>query len=145
MTLEQLIPDLQVAVGPVILLSGIGLLMLSMTNRFGRVIDQSRRLIDLRRHGTPDDRRHCDAQLKLLWQRGQLLKKAISLAARSVLFACLMIIVLFAGRMFAVEIAIVVILLFVACFLSVIGAMIYFIRDINLSLLALGMELEIDE
>jgi len=35
-TLTQLIPVLQVAIGPVILISGVGLLLLSMTNRYGR-------------------------------------------------------------------------------------------------------------
>jgi len=39
-TVTELIPVLQVAIGPVVLISGIGLLILSMTNRFGRVIDR---------------------------------------------------------------------------------------------------------
>jgi hypothetical protein len=43
MTLQQLIPTLQVAIGPVILISGVGLLILSMTNRLGRTIDRSRK------------------------------------------------------------------------------------------------------
>ena len=38
----ELIPILQSAVGPVILISGVGLLLLSMTNRFGRVVDRAR-------------------------------------------------------------------------------------------------------
>lgn len=44
LTVTQLIPVLQVAIGPVVLISGIGLLILSMTNRFGRVIDRGRSL-----------------------------------------------------------------------------------------------------
>jgi len=42
--LQQLIPVIQTAVGPVILISGVGLLLLSMTNRFGRVLDRARLL-----------------------------------------------------------------------------------------------------
>ncbi|MFN9975717.1 MAG: DUF2721 domain-containing protein, partial [Phycisphaerae bacterium] len=34
-TVPDLIPVLQVAIGPVILISGVGLLLLSMTNRLG--------------------------------------------------------------------------------------------------------------
>jgi hypothetical protein len=34
-TLAELIPILQIAIGPVILISGVGLLLLSMTNRLG--------------------------------------------------------------------------------------------------------------
>jgi len=33
MSLESLIPNLQLAIGPVILISGVGLLLLCMTNR----------------------------------------------------------------------------------------------------------------
>jgi hypothetical protein len=44
MRLHELVPTIQLAIGPVILVSGVGLLLLSMTNRFGRVIDRSRQL-----------------------------------------------------------------------------------------------------
>ena len=44
LTLQQLIPVIQTAVGPVILISGVGLLLLSITNRFGRIVDRSRLL-----------------------------------------------------------------------------------------------------
>ena len=37
-SLEKIIPMLQVAIGPVILISGVGLLLLTMTNRLGRAI-----------------------------------------------------------------------------------------------------------
>jgi hypothetical protein len=40
--MKDVIPLLQIAIGPVILISGVGLLLLSMTNRFGRIIDRSR-------------------------------------------------------------------------------------------------------
>jgi len=39
---SELIPVLQVAIGPVILVSGVGLLLLTLTNRYGRTIDRSR-------------------------------------------------------------------------------------------------------
>ena len=35
---------LQVAIGPVILISGVGLLLLTMTNRLGRAIDRARQM-----------------------------------------------------------------------------------------------------
>ena len=35
-SLNQMFPVLQVAIGPVILISGVGLLLLTMTNRLGR-------------------------------------------------------------------------------------------------------------
>ena len=44
-TLEQIIPELRDAIGPVILISGVGRLLLTMTNRLGRAIDRARRKI----------------------------------------------------------------------------------------------------
>jgi hypothetical protein len=44
-SLEQIIPELQDAIGPVILISGVGLLLLTMTNRLGRAIDRARQKI----------------------------------------------------------------------------------------------------
>jgi hypothetical protein len=44
MTVEELIPVLQMAIWPVVLISGVGLLILSLTNRLGRVIDRGRGL-----------------------------------------------------------------------------------------------------
>ena len=45
-TLEtsQLVTVLQTAVGPVVVISGVGLLLLTMTNRLGRIVDRSRAL-----------------------------------------------------------------------------------------------------
>ena len=63
MLISQLLPTLQVAIGPVVLISGIGLLILSMTNRFGRVIDRgrilARELAEVRDAGPPPDSAHC--------------------------------------------------------------------------------------
>ena len=36
---------LQVAIGPVILISGVGLLLLTLTNRYGRTIDRARHIV----------------------------------------------------------------------------------------------------
>jgi len=44
-SLEQIIPELRDAVGPVILISGVGLLLLTFTNRLGRAIDRARQKI----------------------------------------------------------------------------------------------------
>ena len=56
MKLIDLIPTLQLAIGPVILISGIGLILLSMTNRYGRLLDRARRLTgDLHDSSEPDE------------------------------------------------------------------------------------------
>ena len=66
MTLAELVPVLQVAIGPVILVSGVGLLLLTMTNRLGRILDRTRLLVRERRAAGGDEGRLISAQLEIL-------------------------------------------------------------------------------
>jgi len=132
---------LQTAIGPVILISGIGMLLLTMSNRLGRVIDRSRLLAsELKRH--PDNQEPILAQLKILQFRAVLVKRAITLACVGVLLASILIITLFFTALFRLEDAWLISILFIGCMVSLIGSMVAFIRDVNQSLLALSLELE---
>lgn len=138
--LHDLIPSLQVAIGPVILVSGVGLLLLSMTNRLGRVIDRARELgVELRSEAGARER--VVRQLAILMKRAQVLRAAITLAILSVLLAAVLVITLFVAAVFALEAGMVVVGLFVGCLTALIGALISLLRDINLSLAALKLEL----
>jgi hypothetical protein len=138
-TLTQLIPVLQVAIGPVILISGVGLLLLSMTNRYGRTIDRSRELTRAR-GGSDADR--VEAQIAILWRRAQILRRAIFFGTLSVLFAAILIIVLFASALLQLEAGWLVALIFAACMLALIASLVDSIRDVNQSLIAVRLEIE---
>jgi len=140
MRLTELIPILQVSIGPVILISGVGLLLLSMTNRLGRAIDRSRLLAETRRKAPANELPRLSSQLEILSRRAQLIRSAIIYATVSVLLAAILIIALFLAALFQIEIGVVVILTFVACMSSLIVSLIYFIADVNLSLSALRVE-----
>lgn len=141
MRLHDLIPTIQVAVGPVILISGVGLLLLSMTNRLGRVIDRSRQLCEGIRRSTGAEAERIQAQLRILSRRGRLIRAAISLGSASVLLAALLVIGLFMSALFQWETAVIIAVLFIACLLSLIGSLAIFLRDINVSLQALDLEI----
>lgn len=143
MDLQHLIPILQVAVGPVILISGVGLLLLTMTNRFGRVIDRSRELVEQVRSGKGDRARN-EAQLKILWDRARLLRTAIYLAGASALLAASLVIVLFLGAMLSWNVAAAVGTLFVGCLAAICVSLLLFLRDLQRSLRALALELDIN-
>jgi hypothetical protein len=81
MSLANLVPTLQLAVGPVILISGVGLLLLSMTNRFGRIVDRSRLLVREFREAAAPDRERILAQLKVLARRARIVRAGIALAS----------------------------------------------------------------
>ncbi|MGB9641476.1 MAG: DUF2721 domain-containing protein [Anaerolineales bacterium] len=141
-SVNDLIPILQVAIGPVILVSGVGLLLLTMTNRLGRVIDRARSLAQEQRDNPQVDSIRILSQLEILTRRAELIRRAITLSSLSVLFAALLVITLFFTALLQLETAIVIGLLFMVCMLSLIASLIYFIRDLNLSLTALKYDLQ---
>jgi hypothetical protein len=141
MKLDELVPVLQTAIGPMILISGVGMLLLNMTNRLGRIIDRSRQLLQLLKQCDDDDRRRYKLQLDILWRRAHLLQSAIALIATSALLAALLVIVLFISVSMKLELAFVLSALFILCLSLLIAALIYFLRDVNLTLHALALEL----
>ena len=86
---------LQVAIGPVILISGVGLLLLTLTNRFGRAVDRSRALQREGQQAGEAERGRLAGQVEILYRRAQVIRLSIILAALSLLLAALLIIVLF--------------------------------------------------
>jgi hypothetical protein len=141
LSLDALIPTLELAIGPVILISGVGLVLLCMTNRIARVIDRAR-LVAAEREGCADDEcDDCYSQLGILCRRAKILRASIAMASFSVLLVAVLVILLFCGALLRLEIAGLIVSLFVACMCSLIGALVCFIRDVNLSLQALWLEI----
>lgn len=139
-TLSEVIPYLQVAIGPVILISGVGLLLLTMTNRLGRTIDRARTLA--KESDTNSNKQGAvHEQITIIYRRAKLLRLAIGLAAGSALLAGILIISLFVGALLEANIVIVIELLFAGSLLSLISSLVVFMLDINLSLRALRLEL----
>jgi hypothetical protein len=138
----ELIPALQMAIGPVILISGIGLLLLSMTNRFGRVIDRTRQVGREMREGSEAERGRLAAQLKMLRRRAGLLRWAIISATVATLMAALMIIAIFLTALVQATGGAPVVALFLAAMASLILSLVFFIQDLNLSLEAMTLEIQ---
>jgi hypothetical protein len=139
--MADLIPVLQTAIGPVILISGIGLLLLTMTNRLGRAIDRAR-LIGSELGGSDDSGRPAlEAQLRILWRRARLIRTAIALAAASALSASLLVILIFLAAILGLPIPGLIAVVFTACMLFLIASLAIFIHDVNQSLAALKLEL----
>ena len=134
----DLIPVLQIAIGPVILISGVGLLLLTMTNRLGRAIDRARLLASY----TKKDRKEIEDQISILWSRARILRFAIQLVAASALCSSFLIVSLFFTVLFKIELAWLISTLFIGSMVFLVGALILFLRDINKSLAALVIEIK---
>jgi hypothetical protein len=141
LSLDALIPALQLAIGPVILISGVGLLLLCMTNRIARVIDRARRVFAEREGSANDERDDCESTLGILSRRARILRASIAMASFSVLLVAMLVILLFCGALFRLEIASVIVSLFVGCMCSLIGSLVCFLWDVNLSLQALWLDM----
>jgi len=145
MSLDQIVPVLQLSIGPVILISGAGLILLSMTNRYGKVIDRSRILAESLRKVAGNETNRFQSQLQILMRRAQLLRLAIAFTSISLLLVALLIIALFLVALIGIKAAILIIILFTSCMLSLIAGLIIFIVDVNISLSALKVETHIHE
>lgn len=138
--LTKVVSILEISVGPVILISGVGLLLLSLTNRYGRVIDRARFLADHLRKAARDDG-HLRAQIQILRSRAKLLRTSITCAAVSVLCAAVLIIGIFIGSLTNLSPSAFIVIMFCSCMLSLIGSLVSFIKDVNRSLAALDLDM----
>lgn len=141
-SLEQIIPELRDAIGPVILISGVGLLLLTFTNRLGRAIDRARQLDAELPKRTEPERTPLRAQIAIIYRRAKMIRLSITLAALSALLAAGLMIALFVAALMQWQCGWLVGVLFIGCMGSLFASLITFICDINLSLRALKLELD---
>ncbi len=139
--LPELIPVLQVAIAPVILISGVGLLLLSLTNRFGRAVDRTRQIHHEMRAAPVADRLRLANQVEVIYRRARLIQFSLVMCALSALSAAMLILTLFFAALMRVELAVLISLFFICCLASLVVSLVTFIMDIRLSLRALKVEL----
>jgi uncharacterized protein DUF2721 len=139
-TLQGLTQLLQASISPVALVSGVGLLILSQTNRFSRVTDRLRELAGERRAGREDSR--LEMQIVIFLRRARILRAAIGFAVGSVLMASLLILSVFGAAVLELPMSAPVLVLFTASLLCLIASLALFLWDMQLSLRAVQEELQ---
>jgi len=143
-TVSQLLPILQTSIGPVILISGVGLLLLTLTNRFGRMLDRARQLNQDLSDGPPADKAAAiRTQIGILIRRATILRLSITLGSVTVLLSAVLMLLLFLGAWLQLELGGIIALVFCVALLCLIGSMLAFIRDMNLALTAVRHELKL--
>ncbi|HVN98860.1 MAG TPA: DUF2721 domain-containing protein [Steroidobacteraceae bacterium] len=122
---------IRLAVAPVFLLSGVGIMLTVFTNRLARTVDRAREL-ERRAAQVPEaDHAHeIEQPLATLARRGRLLNAAIALCTICALLVAVVIVVLFLGESFDFRISYVIDALFIAAMLSFIGAILCFLREV---------------
>jgi hypothetical protein len=140
--IESFAKLLQFSVLPVVLISGVGLLLLSFTNRLGRTIDRARAVARELPSVPKDDKGDAEKQLEILIRRSELLRIAISFSALSILFSSLMIIGLFFLLFVQWSSKHFVLICFFISVLSIILSVGFFLLDVFLTLRALKLEVK---
>lgn len=142
MPLDQLFRILSASLAPVVLISGVGLLLLSMTNRFGRVIDRARQIAREIESGVEEPRRSMlEEQLNILYRRGRILRGSILFTSSTVLCVSLGVLCVFATQLAGFHTDYLSPSLFALALVSVAPGVFLFIQDIVVSLRALELEI----
>lgn len=141
-SLTSLLPIIQLAITPVILISGMGALMITLTNRMARIVDRTRVLAEAIPFATPADRIHLESQLDIMWRRALLLRRAVTSNGLSMLVSCLLVVAIFASAMLGWRLQVLMLVLFAASIVFLITSLVDFLRDIFVSLHALNLQVE---
>lgn len=140
MLLENLIPLLQVSVSPVILISAVGLLLLSMTNRYARIFDRTYQIMGRFESVDSEERKKLVLQVRLLLKQAYLIRSALSFGALSVLCASILIFLLFISTVYQLGFPKLIASFFLFTVISLLFSLLFFIFDINISLNSLKVE-----
>ncbi|GIX07487.1 MAG: hypothetical protein KatS3mg115_1890 [Candidatus Poribacteria bacterium] len=136
MTIEAVDQLLAPAIAPVALISGVGLLILSMTNRFGRVADRVREI------GQAGFLEELDRkQIEVLYRRATALRSAVVFATVSVLAVAWLIVGNFLLLLLGRRTGWLTVALFTLSLGCLILSLCFFLYDVGLSLRALRWEL----
>jgi hypothetical protein len=142
-TQDNVLPIIQLAITPVILMSGIGAVLLSMTQRMGRIVDRTRTLAaQLRTEKDTAEGAHLVAQLNVLFRRAKWMRFAMTMATMSVFVSGLLVVVIFVSALTQHELSLAILMLFITSVSLLLLGLAAFIRDVFLSLRALGSEVD---
>lgn len=123
--------SIQLAVAPVFLLSAVGAFLTVLTNRLGRIIDRARVLDGSSPQTHGRDGALVKAELRYLSARARFVHYAITLSTSCALIISLVIVTLFAGVALERNLAMLIVVLFIAGLSALIAALIFFLLEIQ--------------
>lgn len=94
LTMEQIdffVNFLQSCISPIALISGVGLILLTLNHRIGRTIDKSRSIVAELEQGKNIDKTKKQRELKILFKRSKILRNSIVSISFSILLSSLII------------------------------------------------------
>lgn len=140
--IESFVKFLQSCISPIVLISGVGLILLSLTNRLARTIDMSRMIVKELENEQRVDQEKKHVELKILFNRSKILRSSIVSISFSILSSSLIIPVLLVMNLSHVDLKFLGIVFFLFSVLGIILSAIFLFIDVHLTLKALELEVK---
>jgi len=125
---------IQLAVAPVFLLSGVGVILTVLTNRLARVVERAR---GLEAALSTADGPMRQGELQVLARRARLMNRAITLSTLCALLVSFVVVALFVDAFVDLDLSTLIAAMFVIAMFSLIVALLCFLREVFLAIGAL--------
>ncbi|MEO5907130.1 MAG: DUF2721 domain-containing protein [Saprospiraceae bacterium] len=124
---------IQLALGPVFLLTGIAGMLNVMSGRLSRIIDRGRALTEKPEVIATYQETELYNELRMLERRRHITSIAITMFTVAALMVCLVIVGLFLQVMFIIHLNQIIGILFILATLGMVVGLAYFLREVRLS------------
>jgi hypothetical protein len=128
---------MQLALGPVFLLNGVGVMLAMLTTRLARIVDRARALEARLPLAVESELREIHRVLAVTSRRARLMNRAITLGTVAALLVATVVALLFAAAFLTFPIGPTIALLFVTCMAALFGSLWCFLVEVRVATEAL--------
>lgn len=139
-TFSNITAAIQLALGPVFLLTGIAGMLNVMSGRLSRIIDRGRALKESPQIIAVYSEAYIRKELNTLERRRKITSRAINMCTVAALTVCLVIVSLFAEAIFGIPLNGLIGILFILATLSLVIGLAYFLREVSLASIAVRLK-----
>lgn len=127
------------ALAPVTLISGVGLLLVSMSARYCHATSRIRQLLAERKEESEDFHEEIDQSIDLIYKRASLLKTGILTLMISAAFSSLQVLVIVIGRLFSLDLSLMKSTMLLASVIFIVISSCIYVSEVQVSVKALGL------
>lgn len=127
------------ALAPVTLISGAGLLLVSMSARYCHATSRIRQLLAERKEESEDFHEGIDQSIDLIYKRASLLKTGILTSMISAAFSSLQVLVIVIERLFSLDLSLMKSTMLLASVIFIVISSCIYVSEVQVSVKALGL------
>jgi hypothetical protein len=128
---------IQLSLGPVFLLNGLGVLLAMLTSRLARIVDRARVLEARLPTAAAEEATEIHRVLGVTSRRARLMNRAITLGTMAALMVSLVVVLLFATAFIRFPFGATIALVFIVAMLALVGALWCFLIEVRVAPAAL--------